>query len=391
MGELIVILVLALSFSDPSGCRIVATTLGKAIRCFRKATRDLTDQLEIDERSSSRCASCKAALRDEPRRRNRWRRCSSRRRSRTWHRRRRRRAGSAGRARHAAPPPCRRRSADPSAKPIDKRADGRARRPTTHRRRQPERRRAAHAVPRAPRRAAHLPAQLGDRALRRHHHRLRLPRVPVRAARAPADRRLGRRADRGRHRQAASWSSPSPIEGFMVLFKLALLVRRLPRVAVHVPRDVAVHLARAVRRASASGASASSSRRCCCSSAAPRSRYLYVLPARYKYFLGYSAESLGIIKEVMGTTVDVTLSQPFDIKPMITMDEYFGLTSMLLLVFGAVFELPLRPGGAGDPRHRLGGHAVALQPLRDHAVRRRRRGADAGRSGRRAAGDDRRR
>jgi sec-independent protein translocase protein TatC len=69
--------------------------------------------------------------------------------------------------------------------------------------------------------------------------------------------------------------------------------------------------------------------------------YVYVLPAGYKYFLGYSAESLGVIKEIMGRSVDVTLSQPFDIKPMITMSEYFGLTSMLLLVFGAVFEMPL--------------------------------------------------
>jgi sec-independent protein translocase protein TatC len=69
--------------------------------------------------------------------------------------------------------------------------------------------------------------------------------------------------------------------------------------------------------------------------------YSYVLPASYHYFLGYATESLGIIKDVMGRHVDITLSQPFDIKPMITMDEYFSLTTMLLLVFGAVFELPL--------------------------------------------------
>jgi sec-independent protein translocase protein TatC len=69
--------------------------------------------------------------------------------------------------------------------------------------------------------------------------------------------------------------------------------------------------------------------------------YSYVLPAGYRYFLGYAAESMGVIKEVMGQAVDVHLSLPFDIKPMITMDEYFGLTSMLLLVFGAVFEMPL--------------------------------------------------
>jgi sec-independent protein translocase protein TatC len=69
--------------------------------------------------------------------------------------------------------------------------------------------------------------------------------------------------------------------------------------------------------------------------------YMFVLPAGYKYFLGYSQSSLGEIKEVLGRAVEVRLSMPFDIKPMLTMQEYFGLTSMLLLVFGCVFELPL--------------------------------------------------
>jgi sec-independent protein translocase protein TatC len=69
--------------------------------------------------------------------------------------------------------------------------------------------------------------------------------------------------------------------------------------------------------------------------------YLYVLPAGYRYFLGYAADSMGLVREVMGRSIEVKLSAPFAIRPMITMDEYFGLTSMLLLVFGAVFELPL--------------------------------------------------
>jgi sec-independent protein translocase protein TatC len=69
--------------------------------------------------------------------------------------------------------------------------------------------------------------------------------------------------------------------------------------------------------------------------------YQFVLPASYKYFLGYSMHDLGIIKSVLGRNIDVHLSMPFDIRPMLTMDEYFSLTSMLLLVFGAVFELPL--------------------------------------------------
>jgi sec-independent protein translocase protein TatC len=68
---------------------------------------------------------------------------------------------------------------------------------------------------------------------------------------------------------------------------------------------------------------------------------VFVLPASYKYFLGYAAESMGIVKNVFGQSIDVHLSQAFSIRPMISMDEYFGLTSMLLLVFGVVFELPL--------------------------------------------------
>jgi sec-independent protein translocase protein TatC len=69
--------------------------------------------------------------------------------------------------------------------------------------------------------------------------------------------------------------------------------------------------------------------------------YFYVLPASYHYFLTYTTDSLGVIKDVMGKHIDIKLSQPFDIRPMFTMDEYFGLTTMLLLVFGVVFELPL--------------------------------------------------
>jgi len=69
--------------------------------------------------------------------------------------------------------------------------------------------------------------------------------------------------------------------------------------------------------------------------------YTFVLPASFKYFLGYAGESMGLVKEVLGKNVDIHLSESFSIRPMITMDEYFGLTSMLLLVFGVVFELPL--------------------------------------------------
>jgi len=69
--------------------------------------------------------------------------------------------------------------------------------------------------------------------------------------------------------------------------------------------------------------------------------YRFVLPASFKYFLGYAGESMHRINDVFGRHVDIKLSEQFSIRPMITMDEYFGLTSMLLLVFGVVFELPL--------------------------------------------------
>src|SRR5947209_6546662 len=66
MGELLVILVLALLFLGPSKLPEVASTLGKAIRSFRKATSDLTDQLEVDESVKQPLRELKAALRDEP-------------------------------------------------------------------------------------------------------------------------------------------------------------------------------------------------------------------------------------------------------------------------------------------------------------------------------------
>lgn len=75
--------------------------------------------------------------------------------------------------------------------------------------------------------------------------------------------------------------------------------------------------------------------------------YIYVLPSAYRYFLSYSTDSMGIIRDVLGQSelwghkIDIRLTEAFTIRPMITMSEYFGLTSMLLLLFGSVFELPL--------------------------------------------------
>ncbi len=64
--ELIVILVLALVLLGPKKLPDVASGLGKAIRQFRKATRDLTDQLDIDDEVKQPFRELKAAIRDEP-------------------------------------------------------------------------------------------------------------------------------------------------------------------------------------------------------------------------------------------------------------------------------------------------------------------------------------
>ena len=66
MGELLVILVIALLFLGPKKLPEVAASLGKAIRSFRKATNDLTSQLEVDESVKQPLRELKAALRDEP-------------------------------------------------------------------------------------------------------------------------------------------------------------------------------------------------------------------------------------------------------------------------------------------------------------------------------------
>jgi Tat protein translocase TatB subunit len=66
MGELLVILAIALIFLGPKRLPDVATSLGKAIRSFRKATKDLTNQLEIDDEVKQPLRELQSALRDEP-------------------------------------------------------------------------------------------------------------------------------------------------------------------------------------------------------------------------------------------------------------------------------------------------------------------------------------
>ena len=66
MGELLVILAIALIVLGPKRLPDAASSLGKAIRSFRKATQDLTDQLQVDDEVKRPLQELKAALRDEP-------------------------------------------------------------------------------------------------------------------------------------------------------------------------------------------------------------------------------------------------------------------------------------------------------------------------------------
>jgi sec-independent protein translocase protein TatC len=64
--------------------------------------------------------------------------------------------------------------------------------------------------------------------------------------------------------------------------------------------------------------------------------YWFVLPAGYGYFLSFSGQALDSMRSVMSQG-----GMEIRLRPMLSMDEYFSLTSTLLLMFGAVFELPL--------------------------------------------------
>ena len=64
--ELIVILVLALVVLGPQRIPEVASSLGKAIRGFRKATKELREQIDIEDEVRRPFEDLRAALRDEP-------------------------------------------------------------------------------------------------------------------------------------------------------------------------------------------------------------------------------------------------------------------------------------------------------------------------------------
>ena len=127
-----------------------------------------------------------------------------------------------------------------------------------------------------------------------------------------------------------------PTEGFMVMFKLSLLVGIFigsPIIFFEIWRFVAPGLYPRERRFALpfvlvavilffGGAAVA---------------YWYVLPQGYTYFLGYGTNDMNTIRDVLAQDV----AMGFKIDPQIKMDEYWGLTTKLLLIFGAVFELPM--------------------------------------------------
>jgi sec-independent protein translocase protein TatB len=64
--ELIVILVLGVLLLGPQRIPEFATSLGKAIRSFRRATKELRDQIDIEDEVRRPLEDLRAALRDEP-------------------------------------------------------------------------------------------------------------------------------------------------------------------------------------------------------------------------------------------------------------------------------------------------------------------------------------
>ena len=68
--------------------------------------------------------------------------------------------------------------------------------------------------------------------------------------------------------------------------------------------------------------------------------YLYVMPKGYEFFLSFANNDAGSMKNIIpGVSFKSNLN--FAVKPMISIDFYYSLTTKLILMFGAVFELPM--------------------------------------------------
>lgn len=66
--------------------------------------------------------------------------------------------------------------------------------------------------------------------------------------------------------------------------------------------------------------------------------YRFVLPASYEFFLSAGQSAADQLRAALPADF---LQGESIVRPMLSMDEYFGLTLTMLVVFGAVFELPL--------------------------------------------------
>ncbi len=69
--------------------------------------------------------------------------------------------------------------------------------------------------------------------------------------------------------------------------------------------------------------------------------YFFVFPAAFKFFLSYSSQNIGRIRDAFGV-IDVNVTPgSLGIEATLFMQQYLELTTKMLLGFGLVFELPL--------------------------------------------------
>ncbi len=68
--------------------------------------------------------------------------------------------------------------------------------------------------------------------------------------------------------------------------------------------------------------------------------YFFVLPAAFKFFLSYSNENLGKIRDALGIVNANVTGSPLGVEPALFMQQYLDLATKFLLGFGLVFELP---------------------------------------------------
>jgi sec-independent protein translocase protein TatC len=68
--------------------------------------------------------------------------------------------------------------------------------------------------------------------------------------------------------------------------------------------------------------------------------YYLVLPAAFRFFLGYSSENIGRMSSILGFQIDV-LPETVGIREMLFMQPYLDFSKKMLVAFGLIFELPL--------------------------------------------------